>query len=327
MPSDRPLLVYPPTGARVVGQPPPSPHPPPPTAATPSGGTAIAPIVTYADPDPLPSSPAKPGGRGAHYRGVRRRSLLGVVLALLGAILALFLGIAHHSGHPAGSVSAGDGRQPPGRAPAVPGSLRAHHGGGPRPITLPGPEGDAARTIPLDTIWVIDETLPAADQAALSREAPVDVTYLATYSLPGDRLAFTLRPKALKNIEAHESSLSVTAAHPAEVLAAEPSRPLHLPPVAAGHDRAIVIITTRPARWRKDLPSGPTPPAPTPRSRPGKTFTYILRLRPGSGRHADPFTSSDIQPQQLTADPMVRGDIARALARAFVNATGAIWPA
>jgi hypothetical protein len=240
-------------------------------------------------------------------------------------LVALVLLVSHHGGHAAAGVPVGAGGQIPAGGAARPGSLPVHHGGL-SPISLPGPEGNALRTIPLDTVWIIDKNLPAADLTAISREAPVDVTYLATYSLPDDELGFALPSSALENIREHEGELAATVAQPGNILVAEPGHPIHLPPITRGHDRAIVIITTNPSQWLKYLPTGPTPAALTTHSRPGQTRTYILDLLPGSGWHADPLTHSITQPGELTADPTLRGSTALALARVFVDATGAIWP-
>jgi hypothetical protein len=301
-------------------------------AATPSspvvaGDTAIAPVVSYADPDPLPTGTAA-GTRhqaGPRHQAVTRSGFLGALLALLAIAVALVLVVGHHGGHAAAGVPADAGGQLPVGHAARPRPLPADHGGL-GPITLPGPEGNAPRTIPLDTVWIIDKNLPAADLTVVSREAPVDVTYLATYSLPEDELGFAFQSSALENIREHEGELTAAVARPVNILVAEPGQPIHLPPVTRGHNRAIVIITTDPSRWLNYLPTGPTPAAPTTHSRPGQSRTYVLDLVPSSGWHADPLTPSITQPQELIADPTLRGSTALALARAFVDATGAIWP-
>ena len=310
--TDRPCLIYPPTGTSVPGH----PLPPPvtsPTAPAVPGDTAVAPVVTYSDPDPLPASTP-----GTSQPGILRPRSLTALLALLAMILAaLLLAATWHSSQPAAA---------PGR-PALPGVIPARHGNGLGPITLPSPEGNATRTVPLDTIWIVDKTLPKADLTTISQEAPADIAYLTRFSIPGDRLGFTLQPQALEPIRTHAAGLAAMVSHPAGILIAEPGQPIHLPPVTPGHDRAIIIITTNPARWLDNMPTGPTPPRPTSQARPGQSRTYILDLKPGSGPRADPLTPSRTQPQQLTADPRVHGGLARALARAFVDATGATWPA
>jgi hypothetical protein len=233
-------------------------------------------------------------------------------------LTALLLVAVRHSGLPTAAAA--------GRA-ALQGQVPAHHGSGLAGFALPSPEGNAGRSVPLDTIWIIDNTLPPAGLTTISREAPADVAYLARFSLPGDRLGFALQPQALERIRTGQAGLTATVTHPAAVLTAEPSQPVHLPPVAPGHDRAIIVITSNPAPWLDNLPSGPTPPRPTAGSRSGQSRTYILDLQPASGLRTDPLSTSNTQPQQLTADPLVNGGLALALARAFVDATGAIWPA
>jgi hypothetical protein len=243
-------------------------------------------------------------------------------------LAALLLAVAtHYNGHPITGAQAGAGVAAPARLPAKPVPLPAQHGNGLGPITLPNPLGDAVRTVPLETIWIIDKTLPRADLTAFSQEAPIVVTYLADHSLPGDQLGFAFHPQHLKHVRTHQADLAATVARPASILTAEPSQPIHLPPATPGHDRAIVVITASPTPWLKDIPAGLTPPAPTAGSRPGQTRTYILDLVPNSGPQADPLTPSSTQPQHLTADPGIRGGIALALARAFVDAIGATWPA
>jgi hypothetical protein len=329
----RPQLVYPPAGDGVARHPAPAPHRSPPPhplqppaspgerAAAPAAGSGVAPVVTYEDPDPPPSGPA------AVWRdlGQHPRFAWGALAAILAVLLVLVaIGHAGHAG-PGGAPGAAVAPVParPGPLPGSGHGPQAGHAGG--SFTLPPPLGTVPRTVPLETIWIIDATLPAADLAVISREAPVDVRYLATYALPGDQLGFALRRPALRHVTSHSAALAITVAHPAAIVTAEPGRPIRLPPVTRGHDREIVIITTRPARWQQDLPVGLTPPAPTARSGPGQSRTYILGLSPGAGRQADPLTPSETQPQQLTADPAVRGGVARALARAFVDASGSTW--
>ena len=105
-----------------------------------------------------------------------------------------------------------------------------------------------------------------------------------------------------------------------------PGQPVRLEPTSPGHDRTIVVITTDPSAWLRYLPAGPTPARPTAHSQPGQTRIYVLDLDHASGWRADPLLASPDQPQLLYANPGIRGSAALALARAFVDATGAIWP-
>jgi hypothetical protein len=313
----RPHLLYPPAGDGVAGHPapvphrllPPHPHQPPASpadsASAPAADAGVAPVVTYEAPDPPPPGLAGPrrrlGWRPWLPRRPRRpRFAWGALAAIIAVLLP---GPLPGSGH---------------------GPLPGHAGGS---FTLPPPLGTVPRTVPLETIWIVDATLPTADLAVIAREAPVDVTYLATYALPADQLGFALHRPALEYVKSRQAALAAVVAHPGTIVTAEPGRPIRLPPVPRGHDREIVVITTRPGAWRADLPAGLTPPTPTARSRPGQSRTYLLGLSQHAGRQADPLTPSGTQPQQLTADPAVRGGLARALARAFVDATGSTWRA
>jgi hypothetical protein len=308
-----------------------------------AGDIAIAPVVSYVPVD-LPQQPAGQP-RPAGLRGFAARAAPGParVLALAGIcclFLLLFLAFAlHHrsGGVPAQSAPAPGGAAPGEAAPAGGARPAPAQGGAAHPavhaparpagFTLPGPLGDAPRTVPLDTIWVIDSALPPGDLRDLARQAPADMAYLARYSLPGDELGFSRDQRHLHHVAARESWLARTAARPSLVLSALPAGLVRLPPVPAGHDREIVVITNRPAAWLRVLPPGPVPPRPATRSRPGQSRLYIIGLAPGAGYQADPLSAGPGQPQRLTADPAVPGAIARAIARAFVDATGAGWPA
>jgi hypothetical protein len=340
--AQRPHLHYPPAAVTAPGHAATAPHPPAPRAAPPAGhgpaagDTAVAPVVTYVDPDPPPVTGWRGAGPQLPHRRPRRPSRVAALLALAALVLLLIV-LAHLNGIPgsggtisgngtisgSGTVtggSAGDGTQ---RAPAHAKPPQVRFGS----FTLPGPEGTVPRTVPLETIWIIDAALPAADLAAFSREAPADVAYLARYALRRDQLGFEFRPRPLLRVIASEPALADTAAHPARIVIAQPGGPVRLPPVSRGHDRAIVVITANPVPWLAGLPAVPTPPAPAAGSRPGQTRTYIVDLTPGIGPQADPLNPSRTQPQLLIADPQVRGGIARAIARAFVDAIGSAWPA
>jgi hypothetical protein len=293
-----------------------------PTAEAVAGDTAIAPVVTFADPDPVADLSATELGRRAR-RPWPTTGLWPAIIGLLAVVAVLILAAAHHGGAP----ESGTGRAAAGAAStagAAPGPL-AHGRTGLGPIRLPAPLGNAVRTVPLETIWIVDAKLPQPDLAAFSREAPSAVAYLADYALLRDELGFALDPRALERVRTHVADLADTAAHPERIVTAEPGEPLHLPLPARGYDLAVVVITTRPASWLQNMPAGPTPPPPISGSRSGQARTYIVGFRPGAGLRADPLTPSDTQPQQLIADPDVRGGLARALARAFVDAIGAIW--
>ncbi len=352
--AQRPRLVYPPSGTAVAPHAPVAPHPPvrpgaPPAPHDPlAGDIAIAPVVSYVAVDPPPPQTAgQPRPAGLRARAGRApgpaRALALAGLCCLFLLLLLALALHHQSGGaPAQSAPAPGGAAPGGAAPggaapaggARPAPARggaahpaAHGAARPAGFTLPGPLGDAPRTVPLDTIWVIDSALPPGDLRAVARQAPADVAYLARYSLPGDELGFSRDQRHLRHVAARESWLARTAARPALILSALPGGLVRLPPVPQGHDREIVVITTRPAAWLRVLPAGPVPPRPTTRPRPGQSRLYIIGLAPGAGYQADPLSAGPGQPQRLTADPAVPGAIARGIARAFVDATGARWPA
>lgn len=320
---NRPVLAYPPSASTVAG------HPRPgwrtvPAAARVADDIAVAPIVSFEDPDPVLDTGTGCGQHGSKPSR-RPRSVLAAALVLCGTLalllLAVLLGAPPHA--PAGATAGRPAGQQPGHE-LPQGAMRPLSR--PGPINLPDPIGTVPRAIPLDTIWLVDAALPAPDLAELSSEAPVDVAYLAEHALPGDELGFALSRAAQQAVLAGQPQLEEMAGHPASLTVAAPREPVRLPPVTRRHDRAIVVITADPRAWLNVLPAGPTPPAPTAASRPGRTWIYILDLSTGSGSPADPLTPSLVQPEQLTADPSVRGSIARALARAFVAATGAGWP-
>jgi hypothetical protein len=191
---------------------------------------------------------------------------------------------------------------------------------------LPPPFGDARRTQPLLTEWVIDPGLLAdpAFVSAFEDEAPVALRYLVTYGLKADRLGFAPASPGLREI-ADESALQGQLTDPTLLTSAVPSTPIDLPAPAAHHDRAIVVVTADPAAWAQAIPTAPIPPPATAGTHRSETRWFIVDVTPDSGAHSDATLGGTNEPQTLVVDPSVRGDLARALARVFVDATGATW--
>jgi hypothetical protein len=100
---------------------------------------------------------------------------------------------------------------------------------------------------------------------------------------------------------------------------------IDLPPPTARRDRAIVVLTADPQAWTMAIPPGPVPGPPTAQPHPSQTRWYVIDVDAATGPHSDISLPSRSEPQTLTIDPDVRGDLARALARVFVSATGAGW--
>lgn len=292
-----------------------------PRAAALRGDTAIAPVVIYLPADPPSIQFTDASGAVLARSGSRRlgpaRSGLATILAVSASTALLFALVHHHS-----KAATAVGRTPISTGHAASGARRRLG-----PINLPAPLGDAPRKVPLATVWIIASDLPSADLTAISREMPFAVRYLVRYSLPGDELWFKLRRSALRPVERDEAALAAAAARPRLLLTAAGSGAIRLPAPPARHDLAIVVITATPSIWSARLPADRTPPRPTTSSRPDQTRLYIVTLAPGTGSPANPLTPSAMQPQRAVSDPRSRGSIARALARIFVDATGADWPA
>jgi hypothetical protein len=194
------------------------------------------------------------------------------------------------------------------------------------PIDLPPPTGTARRTQPLTTEWVIDPSLvdDPAFVTAFRSEAPVAIRYLASYALPSDRLGFSPPAPGLP-VVTQQATLSTQVNDPVSLTTGAPSTTIDLPPPTARRDRAIVVLTADPQAWTMDIPQGPVPAPPTAQPHPPQTRWYIIVVDAGSGPHTDIGLPGRSEPQTLRIDPDVRGDLARALARVFVSATGAGW--
>ncbi len=276
-------------------------------------------VVEESEPTAVPPGGAKPPKRGKGGRtgwspsGVRAGLL--TVAALVGGIWLIDAAGRHHH-HAATAVP----------APGVPAQNSSANpaGGGLAPITLPPPIGVAPRTQPLTVEWVIDTSLPADPTftSTLATEVPVDLSYMAAHSLAADRLGFA---PADPGQPLGDQAAAAEVAAPETVAMSPPAAPISLPPDQPGRDRAIVIVTDQPAAWSAAVPASPVPPTPTSGAHPPETRWYVVQVAPGSGAHADQTVPTESEPQTLTADPSVRGDLARALARVFVDATGASW--
>ena len=243
----------------------------------------------------------------------------GRIAAVVGTGILLFA-LADHHHHPASEATSAA----PAHASIPRKTPRTGHG--PGRFTLPPPLGDARRTQPLLTEWVLDSDVLAdpAFVSAFESEAPVALRYLATYALRADRLGFV--PAALGSpVMADQTELGAQLADPTLLTTAATSAPIVLPAPAPHRDRAIVIVTADPAAWAQAIPAGPIPAPATVGAHRSKTRWFVLDVVPGSGPHTDATLAGAGEPQRLTVDPRSLGDLARALARVFVDATGALW--
>jgi hypothetical protein len=264
---------------------------------------------------------APSGGRGTRLRSTSATSIP-ALCAVVGAVVIL-IAAAHGYGHsPPVSRQVGNVTG----ALAVP----AHHVGGGQeslePILLPAPIGNARRTQPLQTEWVVDSNLLAdpAFARAFGAESPVAIAYLARYSLPGDRLGFSPTDVGLP-VGADRTALIARADELPTVVTGLPNEPIVLALPEARRDRAIVIVTADPVAWESVIPNGPIPARVTAGAHNSETRWYVVDIAAGTSSQLADSLAGNQEPQTLAVDPAVRGDLARAFARAFVDATGAVW--
>lgn len=243
----------------------------------------------------------------------------------MGLILLALLG-HRHSGQPqhAGAAPA-DVAATPGTSTKATTALR-HVPTRPVPIVLPPPLGDAPRAQPLLTEWVIDSALLGnrAFMAAIREEAPLVVSYLRRYGLRADRLGFGLSAPGLF-IRADQGLLAHEIADPKDLATLRPATAITLPVAPMRTDRAIVVITANPRAWLAVLPSGQVPPAPRAGRHPSQARFYVISVASGSGAQSYAAFHNNGEPRELVVDPRIRGELARALARVFVDATGVLW--
>lgn len=195
------------------------------------------------------------------------------------------------------------------------------------PIELPAPLGDVVRTTPAATVWIFDPT-DAADPTtskAIVTEGPVALEYQARYGLPSDTLT-TGPHRPLSPVISSLDTLTATLTdHPdttgTTTAALTQARQL-LQPLQDTADRAVVIMTTDPDRWLSLLPDMNYINR-TPAAHPEIRY-YLIDLTGGT-----PPGDADLGgpgPRVLHADPRVRGQVATALARTFVDDIDARWP-
>jgi hypothetical protein len=264
----------------------------------------------------------RPTGRHRATRDTGSRAFTGIAAACigLGALFAV-VAIARH-GH---AVQVGGGSQSSALAPLI-GRHVSTPVGRPGPIDLPPPGGDAPRTQPLLTEWVVDADLLGSRQfvATFDSEAPLVVAYIARNGLPSDRLGFGFLDPG-EPVQTNQMLLAAEVGDPATIVVQRPGGLINLPRARPGQDRAIVILTDDPAAWSQDIPSGPVPALPPARRHAPMTRWFVIGVETGGGPQADPAITGSDEPQTLVVDDSARGDMARALARVFVDATGGSW--
>ncbi len=190
-------------------------------------------------------------------------------------------------------------------------------------FALPPPAGTAPRTVPLTTQWIIDASSGPANQShpSLATELPAVVQYQARYGIDGDELTIGVGV-AMRTIASVEQLTGQAKA--AAPLRQDPGRTInHIQAKTARKptaDRSVVVVTNRPDAWLVRLPSLPARPATPGVVRPEIQW-YIVDLN----------TEGNLS-QQAARGPWVLpgaggepGSTAKAMAFAFVDATGATW--
>jgi hypothetical protein len=304
----------------------------PPRVGTPSTNAASPRLIPV---PPIPSSTTQRGVTTNARRGVNvPRRYLPLLIAALGLTLVT-VGVArttHSHHHLAQSGELGNASLDPTRVSQGIAASGPATASGPTvltqaPILLPPPAGNALRTRPLDTVWILDPGLArqGTTRSAFASEAPIAVAYLARYSLPNDEFALAgstpLNP--IRTIVADSAALFArpisTQAGPAQAIAAAERQVDAFP----RYDHAIVVLTDNPARWIGLLPVGPAPSSQ--RDRAAITRSYLIAIRPGSGALPETPAAPGPSPESLSVDPETRGRLAEALARVFVDSINARW--
>ena len=198
------------------------------------------------------------------------------------------------------------------------------------PISLPGPFGSAPRVRPLQTTVIVTQEVLADSGAALSiaTELPVAVDYMQRHGMVGDGLS--LGHRAPQRLSLHAASLRASATGPpagtGTPLAQSTAAAARMAPFSED-DRQIVVITSDPARWLPVMPSAPSsdlrlPPA----ERPAALRGVVLTVRSSSGIKPALPPSPLPSPQSIDFDPLQRGHLAEAVARAWVAGFDGGWP-
>ncbi|MCU1466006.1 MAG: hypothetical protein JWM72_1934 [Actinomycetia bacterium] len=187
------------------------------------------------------------------------------------------------------------------------------------PIVLPAPQGTAPRTRPLDVAFVLDTS--SRQNAAMHDELAAFTHYVQTYGIPGDGLGDALDPTTpVIDPNALATRLAVpTRITPRNLAAFYPA----WSQLQSTHDRLVIVFTDAPARWLAALPGAPKDQlALAPDMRAPITRTAVVTPSSASLR-----MSSDTDPQLINVNTTKRGALAEQLARTWVEATGATWPA
>jgi hypothetical protein len=170
----------------------------------------------------------------------------------------------------------------------------------------------------------------AAESATVSAEAPIAIRYEGTYGLPTDRVsvqpngALELPSRAAAGVaDAGLGSIS-PARQLAEARASlARATTFSAPARTAADDNIIVIVTNRPAVWAAMLPSAPYLVPAQGHANAGTRY-YIVSLGTGG---PNPSTAQLVGngPRVLAANPAERGQVATAIALAWVDGVDSIW--
>lgn len=243
------------------------------------------------------------------------------LLALAAATVLALLPDSPKSDGAAGGVTVSPSVDSPG-APAQPTDTSIVPPGG---YLLPGLTGNAPRTIPTQTTLWVDPTMAAnpAQMLKVREELPAVIDYQNQYLLAGDTLAMDPTgdlPINAPDLKNHASDLNPTAIAPEDL----PQLLRDLPTVAAGAERAVMILTDRPSLWLQTLPSMDTADSiRTPSTNPRQAVQFYLLDT--STTAPVPRDLAETGPWVIPTGGTAPGAVAVAATRAWGHTVGATW--